>query len=166
MSGGDWSPPCRWRTCPRCTPSQWWTDAGIGCCWGKWWTGAVSGLRCSCLGYWMRSACGSSTRILQRAAYVKGIRKSSKEERKGKALTLLLSFFCRFLTGSSVTIFSSPSHLSPCLTSPNSISPQWSQKAGARYECTLSACGRIWKSSDFAAAGTDKRGENAVTVVI
>lgn len=97
MSGGDWSPPCRWRTCPRCTPSQWWTDAGIGCCWGKWWIGAVSGLRCSCLGYWMRSACGSSARILQRAAYVKWIRKSSKEERKGKVLTLLLSFFDRLL---------------------------------------------------------------------
>lgn len=49
-------------------------------------------------------------------------------------------------------ICASPSHLSPCLTSPNNISPQWSQKAGARYECTLSAWGRIWKSSKVAAA--------------
>lgn len=55
-----------------------------------------------------------------------------------------------------VPVHYSPSHLSPCLTSPNSISPQWSQKAGARYECTLRACGRIWKSSNVAAAKTKR----------
>lgn len=57
----------------------------------------------------------------------------------------------------SYSYYFSPSHLSPCLTRPNSISPQWSQKAGARYECTLRAWGRIWKSSNVAAAKRDNR---------
>lgn len=45
-----------------------------------------------------------------------------------------------------------PSHLSPCRTSPHSISPQWSQKAGALYEWTNRQWGRIWKSSTVANA--------------
>ncbi len=49
-------------------------------------------------------------------------------------------------------IESPPSHLSPWRTRPKSISPQWSQNAGARYECTFNAWGRIWKSSDVTAA--------------
>lgn len=50
-----------------------------------------------------------------------------------------------------------PSHLSPCRTSPHSISPQWSQKAGARYECTNRQCGRIWKSSTVAEAAQNEK---------
>lgn len=49
-----------------------------------------------------------------------------------------------------------PSHLSPWRTSPHSISPQWSQKAGARYEWTNRQCGRIWKSSTVAEAAANK----------
>lgn len=45
-----------------------------------------------------------------------------------------------------------PSHLRPWRTSPHSISPQWSQKAGALYEWTKRAWGRIWKSSKVAEA--------------
>lgn len=51
----------------------------------------------------------------------------------------------------------SPSHLSPCRTSPHSISPQWSQKAGARYEWTNRQCGRIWKSSTVAEAAEQEK---------
>lgn len=50
-----------------------------------------------------------------------------------------------------------PSHLSPWRTSPHSISPQWSQKAGARYEWTNRQCGRIWKSSTVAEAVENKK---------
>lgn len=46
----------------------------------------------------------------------------------------------------------SPSHLRPWRTSPHSISPQWSQKVGARYEWTNRQWGRIWKSSTVAEA--------------
>lgn len=45
-----------------------------------------------------------------------------------------------------------PSHLRPWRTNPHSISPQWSQKAGALYEWTKRAWGRIWKSSKVAEA--------------
>ena len=40
-----------------------------------------------------------------------------------------------------------PSHLRPCLTRPNSISPQKSQKWGDLYEWTNSRWGRICSSS-------------------
>ena len=40
-----------------------------------------------------------------------------------------------------------PSHLRPCFTKPNSISPQKSQKCGDLYECTWRTWGRICSSS-------------------
>jgi len=47
-----------------------------------------------------------------------------------------------------------PSHLSPCLTRPNSISPQKSQKCGDRYEWTCRSWGRISSSSGTVSATT------------
>lgn len=66
-SGWGWCPLCRWRPSLHCTLTQWWRDAGTGCCSGRWWTDAFCELRCSCLGCWMHSACGSSAHILQGA---------------------------------------------------------------------------------------------------
>ena len=43
--------------------------------------------------------------------------------------------------------FNKPSHLRPCFTKPNSISPQKSQKWGDLYEWTWRTWGRIWSSS-------------------
>lgn len=146
VSGWGCSPRCRWKLSPRCTPNRWWRDAGTGCCPGRWWTGAACELHCSCSECWMHSACGSSVRILQGAAC---IIIPARERQDGHVKVRVLV---------SQSLEASPSHLSPCLTSPNSISPQWSQKAGARYECTLSAWGRIWKSSKVAAAERSCKG--------
>lgn len=98
VSGWGRSRPCRWTQCPRCTPSPWWTDAGIGCCWGKWWRDAASGLRCSCSGCWKRSACGSSVRILQRAAFIRNWKKKIIPEEKGKRLFPLVYHYFQNLT--------------------------------------------------------------------
>lgn len=156
---------CRWRPSLHCTLTQWWRDAGTGCCSGRWWTDGVSELHCSCLGYWTHSACGSLVHILQGAARIN--EPGSRRVEEMEHIWWMLQFIShRNLWTTSkclsyshvISPFSSPSHLSPCLTSPNSISPQWSQKAGARYECTLSAWGRIWKSSNVAAAKRHNRG--------
>lgn len=71
VSGWGWSPLCRWRPSLHCTLTRWWRDAGTGCCSGRWWTGAVYELHCSCLGCWTHSACGSLVHILQGAAWIK-----------------------------------------------------------------------------------------------
>lgn len=46
-----------------------------------------------------------------------------------------------------------PSHFNPCRTRPHSISPQWWQKVGIRYEWTTRECGRILSSVTVADPG-------------
>lgn len=155
VSGQVRSPRWRWRPSPRCTMTQWWRDAGTGCCSGRWWTDAVFELHCSCLGCWMHSAYGSLVHILQGAPWNQEPEsRTSTEREKVSIWWVLVRRNVRNISNCLINTFAlfSPSHLSPCRTNPNSISPQWSQKAGARYECTFRAWGRIWKSSDVAAA--------------
>lgn len=91
--------------------------------------------------------------VVVQSTSCRGRYRSKNQEVVGRWSIWVLHSFVREFRGPFLfTLCASPSHLSPCLTSPNNISPQWSQKAGARYECTLSAWGRIWKSSKVAAA--------------
>lgn len=143
VSGWGWRPLRRWKLCRHCILTQWWRGAGTGCCWGRWWTDDVCGLRCSCLGCWMHSACGSLVHILQGAAWISEpgwSEEQRRDEKYNEWNNLFLRDICGphqrvlFLKSHFISLFflPSPSHLSPCLTNPNSISPQWSQKAGAR----------------------------------
>lgn len=162
VSGWGCFPRCRWRSSPHCTQNQWWRDAGTGCYPGMWWKGAACELHCSCLGCWMHIACGNSVHILQGAACIT----IPGREGEDGLVKVRVAVSQTYSVPSRLSSEASPSHLSPCLTSPNSISPQWSQKAGARYECTLSAWGRIWKSSKVAAAKRETQRESEVTVGI
>lgn len=85
---------------------------------------------------------GTSLVIIQTAAWRR--RERSRAELVGKTAEST-----RVRDGVSGLV---PSHLRPCRTRPHSISPQWSQKAGARYEWTNRQWGRIWKSSTVAEA--------------
>lgn len=92
VSGWGWHPLRRWRPSLHCTLTQWWRDAGTGCCSGRWWTDAVSELHCSCLGCWMHNVCGSLIHILQGAARINRSEQSRRVEEMEHMVSVTIHF--------------------------------------------------------------------------
>lgn len=94
------------------------------------WPDAV--LDCSCWATGKHSVCESLIHNL-------------REEEEEEETTAVNG--CTFIIWHQMLVYkttnTSPSHFNPWRTRPHSISPQWLQKVGVRYDWTTRECGRI-----------------------